>query len=130
MNYLQIFHIIVTGYHLNSKISENFDRFAGKGLIKSTDLPVQNLSGEQKAALNRKGNIFFNQGDIESARRIFVTTGYSDGLSRIGDYYAKNNKELDALKHYWLAHNRRKADPLIAKFALLIKSAITEIATD
>jgi hypothetical protein len=115
---------------LTSKISENFDRFAGKGLIKSTDLPVQNLTGEQKASLNRKGNAFFNEGDIESARRIFLTTGYSDGLSRIGDYYAKNNRELDALKYYWLAHNKRKADPLIAKFALLVKSVITDITTD
>jgi hypothetical protein len=115
---------------LSSKLPENFDLLAGKGLIKSTDLPVQNLSGEQKAALNRKGNAFFNEGDIESARRIFLTTGYSDGLSRIGDYYAKNNQDLDALKYYWLAHNRRKADPLIAKFALLVKSVITDIKTD
>ena len=111
---------------MDSKISDNFDRFAGKGLIKSTDLPVQNLSSEQKAALNRKGNAFLNEGDIESARRIFLATGYSDGLSRIGDYYAKQQRELDALKYYWLAHNRRKADPLIAKFAFLLKSVITE----
>ena len=115
---------------MSSKLPENFDLLAGKGLIKSTDLPVQNLSGEQKAALNRKGNVFFNEGDIESARKIFLTTGYSDGLSRIGDYYAKNNRDLDALKYYWLAHNRRKADPLIAKFALLVKSVITDIKTD
>jgi len=118
------------GYHLSSKLPENLDRFAGNGLIKTTDQPVQNLSGEQKAALNRKGNFFYNEGDIESARRIFITTGYSDGLSRIGDYYAKNNKELEALKYYWLAHNMRKAEPLIEKFALIIKSVITEIATE
>ncbi len=111
---------------MNSKLADDFDRFANKGLIKSTDLPVQNLSAEQKASLNRKGNAFFNEGDIETARRIFLSTGYSDGLSRIGDHYAEKGKDLDALKYYWLAHNRRKADPLIAKFALLVKSVITD----
>ena len=109
---------------MNSKILDEFTRFEGTGFIKSSDFPVQNLAGEQKAALNRKGNAFFNQGEIETARRIFITTGYSDGLSRVGDYYASKGKELDALKLYWLAHNRRKADPLIQKLALLIKTVI------
>ena len=109
---------------MNSKISDEFARFEGTGFIKSSDLPVKNLVGEQKAALNRKGNVCFNQGEIETARRIFITTGYSDGLSRVGDYYASKGKELEALKLYWLAHNRRKADPLIQKLALLIKTVI------
>lgn len=111
---------------MNSKILDDFNRFTGTGLIKTSDFPVQNLDGEKKAALNRKGNAFFNQGEIELAKRIFITTGYSDGLSRIGDYYAKKGQEIDALKYYWLAHNRRKADPLIHKLALLVESCITE----
>ncbi len=109
---------------MNSKIIDEFVRFEGQGLIKSTDFPVQNLSSEQKVLLNRKGNIFFNQGDIESAKRIFITTGYSDGLSRVGDFYADKGQELDALRLYWLAHNKRKANPIIQKLALLIESEI------
>jgi hypothetical protein len=109
---------------LDSKILRDFARFDGAGFIKKTDSPVQNLDGEHKAALNRKGNQLFNQGDIETARRIFITTGYSDGLSRVGDYYAGKGQELEALKLYWLAHNRRKADPLIQKLALLIETML------
>jgi hypothetical protein len=109
---------------LKSEIIKDFARFENEGLIKSTDSPIKNLDGENKAALNRKGNEFFNQGEIENARRIFITTGYSDGLSRVGDFYADKGRELDALKMYWLAYNKRKADPLIQKLALLIETLL------
>lgn len=109
---------------MNLKNNDVFKRFEGKGLIKSTDFPVQNLNSEQKVSLNRKGNVFFNQGEIETAKRIFITTGYSDGLSRVGDYYAEKGQDIDALKLYWLAHNKRKADPIIQKLALLIETTL------
>ncbi len=124
MHYIFKFLIILLGLDLNSKIAEDFSRFEGTGLIKTTDSPVQNLNGEQKAALNRKGNAFFNEGEIEAAKRIFITTGYSDGLTRVGAYYEQKGLDLDALKLYWLAHNKRKADPIIAKLALVIESLI------
>ena len=73
-----------------------------EGFIKVTDNPVSSLNSEQKVILNRKGNILFNQGDIESARRIFTTTGYSDGLTRVGDIYKEKNESLKALKQYVL----------------------------
>jgi hypothetical protein len=96
-----------------------------QGFIKVTDAPVSTLTSEQKAILNRKGNVLFNQGDVESARRLFITTGYSDGLTRVGDYYAQNpQKELQALKLYWLAHNKRKSEPIIQKLATIIKLLI------
>lgn len=98
-----------------------------EGFIKVTDSPVSSLTSEQKAILNRKGNVLFNQGDIESARRLFITTGYSDGLTRVGDYYAQNtNKELQALKLYWLAHNKRKSEPIIQKVATIVKTLLNE----
>jgi len=111
---------------LNSKTEETFQRFESAGLIKSSDRPIQSLSPEQKAMLNRKGNEFFNQGDIEGARRIFVTTGYSDGLSRVGDAYLGKGLDIQALKMYWLAHNRRKSDPIVQKLALVLESIIKE----
>ncbi len=110
---------------MNSKNIDDFKRFEGKGLIKSTDYPVKNLNSVQKASLNRKGNVFFNEGEIEAAKRIFITTGYSDGLTRVGDFYAGKGMELDALKLYWLAHNKRKADPIIQKLALLLETVLT-----
>jgi len=109
---------------LDQKKTADFSRFRELGLIKSVDAPIQNLSAEQKAALNRKGNQFYNEGEIEAARRIFVTTGYSDGLTRIGDHYLSKGREIDALKMFWLAHNKRKAEPLIGKIAQVIESLI------
>jgi hypothetical protein len=80
----------------------------------------------QKALLNRKGNMLFNEGNIEGARRIFITTGYSDGLSRIGDYYKKQGRVIDALQMYRIAPNKKKADDLTMHIALLIKSILAD----
>lgn len=95
-----------------------------EGFIKVTDQPVLTLNSEQKVILNRKGNIFFNQGNIEDARRIFITTGYSDGLTRVADYYCSKNQELKALKLYILAHNSRKTQPIYDKIAKTMSSML------
>jgi hypothetical protein len=84
------------------------------------------IGGSQKAALNRKGNMLYNSGDIEGARRIFLTTGYSDGLVRIGDYYKSRGRELDALRMYWIAPDRKKAEPIIMRLSEIIKNLINE----
>ncbi|MBQ3671631.1 MAG: hypothetical protein II921_09195 [Treponema sp.] len=94
------------------------------GFIKVTDKPVQTLSSEQKALLNRKGNVLFNEGKIIEACRIFVTTGYSDGLTRVGDFYLKKNQDLDALKYYILAKNRRKQEVVFERLAKLLSALI------
>jgi len=96
------------------------------GFIKVTDFPVSALSSEQKVLLNRKGNVLFNQGKIEDAKRIFITTGYSDGLTRVGDIYFEKKQELNALKMYLLAHNKKKSDPLIEKLAGLVSIVLKE----
>ncbi|MDR3283996.1 MAG: hypothetical protein LBS97_02320 [Treponema sp.] len=94
------------------------------GFIKVSEKPVLALSDEQKVMLNRRGNVLFNEGSVEDARRIFLTTGYSDGLTRVGDAYLAKKQELDALKLYLLAHNQRKAGPLIEKLAQVISNII------
>ena len=96
------------------------------GFIKVTEQPIKTLNPDQKAQLNRKGNVLFNQGNIEGACRIFVTTGYSDGLNRIGDAYMKQNKPLQALKYYILAHNKNKMESVYEKLAKLISSIIKD----
>ena len=92
--------------------------------IKTSVKPV--IEGSQKAALNRKGNVLFNSGDIEGARRIFLTTGYSDGLVRIGDHYFSKGKTLDALRMYWIAPDHKKADPIIFRLSEVIQSLLHE----
>jgi len=90
--------------------------------IKTTAKPA--MDGSQKAALNRKGNVLYNSGDIEGARRVFLTTGYSDGLVRVGDYYNSKGRPLDALKMYWIAPDRKKAEPIIVQLSLVIQNLI------
>ena len=101
----------------NKSIFEKFEEEAT--FIKTTIKPV--MDGTQKAALNRKGNMLFNAGDIEGARRIFLTTGYSDGLTRVGDYYKSNNRPLDALRMYWIAPDHNKANPIIMQLSSIIQ---------
>jgi hypothetical protein len=102
-----------------------FERFESQqGFIKTSAGTTIDVS--QKAALNRKGNVLFNSGRIEEARRIFLTTGYSDGISRIGDYYKSQGKVLDALRMYWIAPDRTKAEPIITQLSEIIRYFIHE----
>jgi hypothetical protein len=100
-----------------------FEKFEGKNIFVKTTAP-SSVEGSQKAALNRKGNVLFNSGDIEGARRIFLTTGYSDGLSRVGDYYKSQNRLIEALRMYWLAPDRTKSEPLIVQLSGIIQQMI------
>lgn len=110
---------------MNQNLKNRIDSLSSNsGFIKVTDSPVKGLNSEQKALLNRKGNFLLNSGKIEEARRIFITTGYSDGLIRIGDIYLKKNKTIDALKLYLLAHDKRKAEVLTEKIASVVSLMI------
>jgi hypothetical protein len=102
-----------------------FDKFENENVfIKTTaEAPVDS---SQKAALNRKGNMLFNSGDVEGARKIFMTTGYSDGISRVGDYYKSQNRFLEALRMYWIAPDHTKAEPLIKELAATMQVLIHE----
>ncbi|MDR3131297.1 MAG: hypothetical protein LBU18_07090 [Treponema sp.] len=84
------------------------------------------ISSEQKAMLNRKGNILYKEGKIEDARRIFLTTGYSDGLTRIGDFYMSKGRILDALRMYWIAPDKKKSASIIIEISEIIKRLIHE----
>lgn len=95
-----------------------------EGFIKTTEHPLKTLTAEQKAKLNRRGNELYNKNDINAAERIFITTGYSDGLSRIGDYYANKNEKLKALKFYHLAHNDYKEGVLLDQLAGIVRMLI------
>ncbi|HIW36447.1 MAG TPA: hypothetical protein IAA30_05635 [Candidatus Treponema faecavium] len=112
---------------MDTKAENNLfsNKDAGVGFIKTSDLPAASLSSEQKVILNRKANELFNAGEVERAKRIYITTGYSDGLSRVADVYMKENRSLEALKLYLLAHNKRKSDPLIELLAKLVSIELT-----
>ena len=111
------------------KVQDQFDaaireKTIPDGFIKVTDNPVDGLTSEQKVILNRKANAMFNAGNIEDARRIYITTGYSDGLTRVGNYYMDKNEGLKALKAYYLAHNKRYAEPIYESIANVISTLL------
>jgi hypothetical protein len=103
-----------------------FDRFPADCLIKTADLPTPGVEGDRKVKLNRKGNELFNRGDVEAARRIFQTTGYSDGLIRVGDKYLSERKPIDALKMYRLARDDKRSEGIISTAALVIQHLLNE----
>ncbi len=106
-----------------------FEKFESEGFIKETDAPVGDLNPEQKSRMNRRGNELFNSGDTETARRVFQTTGYSDGLIRVGDRYLESRRYVEALKMFKLAHDTDKSEALVAKIASIIQNLLAEEET-
>ena len=97
-----------------------------EGFIKVTGEINKSLTKEQKAALIRKGNALFNEGKYEVAKRIFMTTGYSDGLIRLGDHYYKKKEALEAFRMYSLAPSKRSVDRMVEKMASIIRAWLKE----
>ena len=84
------------------------------------------LSSSQRVALIRKGNELFNDGMINQAKKVFITTGYSDGLIRIGDYYLKQQDPLEALRMYWMAPAPDRVDRIIENTAGILRKWMDE----
>ncbi len=96
------------------------------GFLKTGGENQAPLSHEKRAALIRKGNELFNKGNYDLAKRIFLTTRYSDGLIRLGDMYFKRKKPLHALQAYWLAPSPAKAAALIERMADVVSKWLME----
>jgi hypothetical protein len=111
---------------MNKKIKEALKKIPAQGFIKTTSESNKNLNKEDKVALIRKGNEYFNNGKIDIAKKIFITTGYSDGLIRLGDYYNKKNKPFEALRMYYLAPDKKNADAIIEKMSRIVQYMLHE----
>ncbi len=92
-----------------------------EGFLKTTVDRRDDLTSQQRVQLIRRGNEFFNEGNFEMARKIFLTLGYKDGLVRLGDSYYEKGKPLEALRMYREADDRVKIDAMIARMAQVIK---------
>lgn len=80
-----------------------------------------------KLLLIRKGNELFNKGNIKLAAKIFLTTGYKDGLIRIGDYYLFEKRDVaKALKYYKLSGYKKREELLAENIANLLKVWLKE----
>lgn len=84
------------------------------------------LSPSDRAALIRKGNEHFNSGNFELAKRIFITTGYSDGLIRVGDHCMEQGNPMEALRLYWLAPAPDKVNHFMERTAGILRKWLKE----
>jgi len=99
------------------------ESLASKGFVKTTG---PDLDSAQRVALIRKGNELFNSGRIEDAKRVFITTHYTDGLIRLGDHYTREKKPLEAFRMYWLAPDRTKIDYILERMANVVREWLRE----
>jgi len=102
------------------------DELAAPGFVKTSRADGPQLAAGQRTALVRKGNELFNKGQIEQAKRIFLTAHYTDGLVRIGDHYMNEHRPLDAFRMYWVAPESHKSEYLIERMAGVIRGWLQE----
>jgi hypothetical protein len=84
------------------------------------------LAENERVALIRKGNELFNLKKYDLARKIFVTTGYADGLIRLGDLYLKQSKPLEAFRMYLQAPDAKKVEALLEKSVAVLRHWLSE----
>ena len=96
------------------------------GLLKKTQVKPVELTTQQRTALIRKGNEVLNRGDVALAERIYRTTRYTAGLARIGDWYMRQNRPLEALDAYRAGRCRGKADFVVGRMARVVSGWLKE----
>lgn len=76
-------------------------------------MKVIQMNSKERVELIRKGNMLFNNGEIEKATVIFIKTKYKDGLTRVADYYFYEKKRpLEALKYYKAVNRKDKVNEI------------------
>ena len=99
---------------------------SSRGFLKVvSDSPV-NLSGSDRAALIRRGNEFYNKGNYNAAKRVFLTCRYSDGLIRLAEHHMKSGEPLEAFRLYWIAGDKKTVDSLAERMAMVLRSWIED----
>jgi hypothetical protein len=112
---------------MNKSETDNVLRsMPAQGFLKVTRPPAPEVSSETKVALIRKGNELFTKGDLEQAKKIFVATGYSDGMIRLGDRYATQKDYLSAFQMYKMAPSPERAEVMIQKLTAVLKNWLKE----
>jgi hypothetical protein len=107
--------------------AEEIRRKPAQGFVKTTgSSPRPALTGEQKAQLIRKANDLFNQGQYDLAERIYIATGYSDGMVRIGDVHFKRQRYREAMRLYQLAPDAGRVHKLAKRMALVVRQWLIE----
>lgn len=80
------------------------------------------MDAKTRIELIRRGNEFFNKGDIEKAAQIFKATNYRDGLIRVGDYfYFEKHQPLRAYGYYRQAGYDKGLEKIKLGFVFALK---------
>lgn len=89
------------------------------------------MKDEEKVALSRKGNEFFNNGNITEAIKYFVKAGYKDGIMRVADYYYFDKKQpLIALKFYKMINRKDRVDEIFARMMFALNKLLRPSVND
>jgi len=84
------------------------------------------MNDEEKVALSRKGNEYFNNGNITEAIKFFVKAGYKDGIMRVADHYYFDKKQpLIALKFYKMINRKDRIDEIFARMMFALNKMLS-----
>lgn len=106
--------------------AEQIRRQAPQGFVKTAGPAKPALTGEQKAQLIRRANELFNKGDFGMAERIYIATGYSDGMVRMGDTHFRQQRYREAMRLYMLAPAPDRVSRLARRMALVVQQWLIE----
>lgn len=95
-------------------------------MIKKGNNNKKAIDSSTRVQLIRKGNEFFQNKDIESAKKIFIAVDYKDGLVRLGDYYLKSNDLYKSAEMYFMSENKSKINAFSKKCAAIIERYLNE----
>ncbi len=113
-------------YNTGDMKDRNPVEVSSAGFLKVGNLDPDTIDRSRRAALIRKGNELFNNGQYETAQRIFLTVRYSDGLIRLGNYHMKSGRPLDAFRLFWVAGDRRRIDEMTEQMAGVLRRWLKE----
>ncbi|TVR68030.1 MAG: hypothetical protein EA427_11605 [Spirochaetaceae bacterium] len=99
---------------------------SSRGFLKVSADDGKGMPGSQRAALVRRGNELFNAGNYDTAKRIFLTVRYSDGLIRLGNHYMGKGDVLEAFRMFWIAGDSRRVAEMTEQMAMVVRKWLRE----
>ncbi|OHD71526.1 MAG: hypothetical protein A2W19_16095 [Spirochaetes bacterium RBG_16_49_21] len=88
------------------------------------------MDSRERVEIIRRGNEYFNGGDVHKAAVLFVKTGYRDGLTRVADYYFFDKKQpLIALKYYKLVNRQDKVIEIFERMMFALSKLLGKETT-
>jgi hypothetical protein len=79
------------------------------------------MDSKERIELIRRGNEYFNNGEISKAAALFIKTAYRDGLTRVADYLFYDKRQpLIALKYYRMVNRQDKVNEIFERMVFAL----------